>query len=95
MIQKQVPPEGDTFDDRFLPGGTRIAVSILPIQRSKEVFGQDSEVFRPERWLDISDEKYREMSQTVDQVFGWGRWQCLGKPVAMLELNKVFVEVSQ
>ncbi|KAI4866921.1 cytochrome P450 [Hypoxylon rubiginosum] len=93
LIQKQVPPEGDTFDDRFLPGGTRIAVSILPIQRSKEVFGQDSEVFRPERWLDISDEKYREMSQTVDQVFGWGRWQCLGKPVAMLELNKVFVEL--
>ncbi|KAI1770582.1 cytochrome P450 [Hypoxylon cercidicola] len=93
LIQKQVPPEGDTFDGRFLPGGTRMAVNILPIQRSKEVFGQDSDVFRPERWLDISDEKYREMSQTVNQVFGWGRWQCLGKPVAMLELNKIFVEL--
>ncbi|KAI0895193.1 cytochrome P450 [Annulohypoxylon nitens] len=93
LVQKQVPPEGDTFDGRFLPGGTRIAVNILSIQRSRETFGQDSDVFRPERWLDISDEKHREMSQTVDQVFGWGRWQCLGKPVAMLELNKVFVEL--
>ncbi|KAI0903056.1 hypothetical protein F4823DRAFT_620123 [Ustulina deusta] len=33
------------------------------------------------------------MSQVVDQVFGWGRWQCLGKQIALLELNKVIVEL--
>ncbi|KAI0112223.1 cytochrome P450 [Nemania sp. FL0031] len=93
LFSKQVPAEGDTFDGRFLPGGTRVAVNIIAIQRSKEVFGQDADVFRPERWLEASSEKHREMSQTVDQVFGWGRWQCLGKPIAMLELNKVFVEL--
>jgi cytochrome P450 len=94
LIEKQVPPEGGTFDGRFLPGGTRIAVNIVAIQRLKTVFGQDADVFRPEWWLEATEDKRREMSQTVDQVFGWGSWQCLGKSVAMLELNKVFVEVS-
>ncbi|KAI1282959.1 cytochrome P450 [Xylaria sp. FL0933] len=93
LVAKLVPPEGDTFEGRFLPGGTRVSVNILSIQRSKDVFGEDADVFRPERWLDISDEKQREMSYVVDQVFGWGRWQCLGKQIAMLELNKVIVEL--
>lgn len=79
-----------------MPGGTRVSViNILSIQKSKDFFGEDADVFRPERWLDISDEKYREMSQVVDQVFGWGRWQCLGKQIALLELNKVIVEVRK
>ncbi|KAI0102733.1 cytochrome P450 [Nemania sp. FL0031] len=93
MITKQVPPEGDSFEGRFLPGGTRVSVNIRSIQRSKDVFGEDADLFRPERWLDISDKKYREMSQVVDQVFGWGRWQCLGKQIALLELNKAIVEL--
>ncbi|KAI0534562.1 cytochrome P450 [Xylaria digitata] len=93
LLKKQVPAEGDTFDGRFLLCGMRLAVNILSIQRSKDVFGPDADVFRPERWLEASDKKHREMSQTVDQVFGWGRWQRLGKPVAMLELNKVFVQL--
>ncbi|KAI3338722.1 cytochrome P450 [Ustulina deusta] len=94
LVAKQVPLEGDTFGGRFLPGGTRVSViNILSIQKSKDFFGEDADVFRPERWLDISDEKYREMSQVVDQVFGWGRWQCLGKQIALLELNKVIVEL--
>ncbi|KAI0399649.1 cytochrome P450 [Xylaria palmicola] len=93
LVSKQVPPEGDNFEGRYIPGGTRVSVNILAIQRSKEIFGQDPDVFRPERWIDISEEKYRDMSQTVDQVFGWGRWQCLGKQIALLELNKVIVEL--
>ena len=26
--------------------------------------------------------------------FKYGKWQCLGKTIALLELNKIFVEVS-
>ncbi|KAI4863833.1 cytochrome P450 [Hypoxylon rubiginosum] len=93
MIMKEVPPEGDTIDGKFIPGGTRIGQNIMYIQRSKAIFGPDADIFRPERWLDIDREKHREMTQTVELVFGYGRWGCSGKSVAFLELNKVYVEL--
>lgn len=82
-------------DGKFIPGGTRIGQNIMYIQRSKAIFGPDADIFRPERWLDIDREKHREMTQTVELVFGYGRWGCSGKSVAFLELNKVYVEVSK
>ena len=30
----------------------------------------------------------------MELIFGYGRFHCLGKNVAMIELNKFFVEVS-
>ncbi len=93
LTMKEVPPEGDTIDGKFVPGGTRIAHAFLSIQRSKDIFGPDADLFRPERWIGIDPEKHREMTQTVELVFGYGRWGCSGKVVAFIELNKVYVEV--
>lgn len=90
---KQVPPQGDTIHGYFVPGGTRIAQSFVGIERSKDMFGDDADIFRPERWLNITPDKRREMTQTVELVFGHGRWGCAGKPVAMMEMNKIYVEV--
>jgi cytochrome P450 len=93
---KEVPPGGDTLaDGRFLPGGTRIGQNVLGMQRRRDIYGDDADVFRPERWLGVARERRQLMVQTVELVFGYGRWGCLGKPVAFLELNKVFVEVSE
>lgn len=90
---KTVPPGGDTIDGKFIPGGTQLGVSPLSIHHSKKMFGEDAEMFRPERWLEAKGEKLEEMSSTVDLVFHSGKWQCLGKTVALMEFNKIFVEV--
>lgn len=90
-MAKQVPPEGDTINGMFVPGGTQIGYSAWGIFRNKKIWGEDAHVFRPERWLDGGN--IREQELALEQIFAAGRYQCLGKNVALMELNKVFVEV--
>jgi cytochrome P450 len=79
---------------RRIPAGTNVAWAPFTIMRSKAVFGEDAGIFRPERWLDIPHDKWRQMDQTVMLDFGSpSRWECLGKNIAMIELNKTYVEV--
>jgi cytochrome P450 len=91
---KEVPAGGDVIEGMFIPGGTQIGSSPLGIHRSKKIFGVDADLFRPERWTDATPEKFAEMASTVDLVFHYGKYQCLGRGVALMEFNKIFVEVS-
>ena len=91
---KQVPPGGDVIDDKYLPEGTQIGGPLYAVQRSKEIYGLDADIFRPERWIEASTGKVIEMTSTVDLCFHYGKYQCLGKSVALMEFNKLFVEVS-
>jgi cytochrome P450 len=63
--------------------------------RDGDVFGPDPEMFRPERWLNIPEERYAEMARVVDLAFGSGRFKCLGRSVALMELNKIIIEVRR
>jgi cytochrome P450 len=51
-ITRLVPPEGAEIGGKKFPGGTRVAVNGWVLHRSKEIFGADPKVFRPERWLE-------------------------------------------
>ena len=90
---KTVPPGGDVINGRHIPAGTQIGSSPFGIHHSKKLFGADAEVFRPERWLEAEGEHMAQMTSTVDLVFHYGKYQCLGKTVALMEFNKIFVEV--
>ncbi|OCL05628.1 cytochrome P450 [Glonium stellatum] len=97
LLSKVVPPEGDTVEidgkKMYLPGGTNVGYCAWGIHRNKDVFGEDADVFRPERWLEASGENLAHMTKTAELVWGWGKYQCLGRPIAMIELNKVFFEL--
>ncbi|KAF4637192.1 hypothetical protein G7Y89_g902 [Cudoniella acicularis] len=93
VLPKVTPPNGDTFKGRYIPGGTEIGLCWWGLQRNKEIYGEDSAVFRPERWLRASGQKLENMERTAALAFGYGRYQCLGKNIAQLELNKVFFEL--
>ncbi|EFQ32001.1 cytochrome P450 [Colletotrichum graminicola] len=84
---------GDTFKGVHLPEGTRIGYCAWGIFRRQDIWGPDSHLFRPERWLEADAERLRTMEGTLELVFGYGKWQCLGRNVAWMELNKVFVEL--
>ncbi|WYZ46111.1 hypothetical protein EsH8_IX_000336 [Colletotrichum jinshuiense] len=93
QLSKVVPKGGDTFKGIFLPEGTQIGYCAWGVFRRRDIWGPDSDLFRPERWLEADAENLRLMESTLELVFGYGRWQCLGRNVAMMELNKVFVEL--
>jgi cytochrome P450 len=99
LKHKQVPEAGVVEHGYCLPAGTQVAQNIAGITRNPELFAPDPKVFRPERWVDArADEEdaqqYRAMREAVDLVFGYGKYQCMGKGTALMELNKVIVEVS-
>ena len=94
LFNKRVPPGGDTIHGKFIPEGTEIAYAAWDFYMDPAIFGADAEIFRPERWLEASEEELAAMQKTVDLIFGYGKYQCLGKPIALLELGKALAEVT-
>ncbi|KAK4464346.1 cytochrome P450 [Cladorrhinum samala] len=98
LLPKDVPKGGDTVtlasgEKVFLPGGTYIGVATLKMHRDKELYGDDADLFRPERWFEEDKEKLAAMTKVNDLTFGHGKWQCLGKTVAQMEINKLLFEL--
>lgn len=97
-VPKQVPAGGDTVtvdgEPVWLPGGTYVGIASMAMLRRESIFGEDVNEFRPERWLIEDEAKVAVMSRTVDLVFGYGKYQCLGKAIALTEMGKALFEVS-
>ena len=103
LMAKMVPEGGAKIEvngvERFAPGGTQVGWNSWGMMHDPEIFGADAEIFRPERWLprDGSTKEHDrvvKMSETVSLCFGYGRFGCLGRGVAAMELNKAVIEVS-
>jgi cytochrome P450 len=93
LMLKEVPAGGDTLNGLFIPEKTGIGWSAFGLMRNEKVWGDDAKMFRPERWLEGSPEEIQKKDLNLEMVFGYGKYQCLGKNVARMELNKIFVEV--
>jgi cytochrome P450 len=52
------------------------------------VFGDDVEVFRPERWL-IEDREQLRVMEAAHMGFSRGRRNCLGQNIALLQIKKL------
>ncbi|KAI8688953.1 hypothetical protein NCS55_00150600 [Fusarium keratoplasticum] len=90
---KQVPPEGDTINGYFVPGGTQVGQGFHAVGRSRLVWGEDADMFRPERWLIADESELKRMTAAWDTHFGHGKYVCLGKPIALMEIHKAVFEL--
>ncbi|TDZ19369.1 Cytochrome P450 monooxygenase lolP1 [Colletotrichum orbiculare MAFF 240422] len=97
IVSKEVPAGGDAVHGFRLPAGTQLGENVCGIGRARDVFGPDAHVFRPERWIEAArggdERRFREMLSTADLVFGYGKFYCMGRSIALIELNKIFVEL--
>ncbi|KAL9941557.1 hypothetical protein ACHAQF_006947 [Verticillium nonalfalfae] len=96
LFPRDVPAGGDTVvvdGERIaLPGGVCIGYSAYAMHRDEALYGDDAQAFRPERWFEDDKDKLAAMVRTNDMVFGDGRFTCLGKPVAQMEMAKTIFE---
>ena len=91
VLERIVPKAGATIAGRFIPGGTTVGCNAYVVHRRREIFGQDVENFRPERWLEsegADPKQVKEMRATMFQ-FGAGSRTCIGKNISLLEIYKI------
>ncbi|KAI1758569.1 cytochrome P450 [Hypoxylon sp. FL1150] len=86
-------PQYLTVPFAVIPGGTLIGHNAIGLTRNPAVFGEDVDVFRPERFLECDEAEKLNMERAVDILFGGGRWKCAGRPIAFWEFNKVYFEL--
>jgi cytochrome P450 len=94
LLPKIVPEGGDELHGKSLPAGTAVCMNMSSLLRSPALFGPDADVFRPERFIELDQTRRSEMERNVELAFGYGHSMCLGKLVAIMELNKVIFEVN-
>lgn len=51
-LPREAPPGGLTVCGRIFPEGTILSVPTYTVHRDTEIWGDDADVFRPERWIE-------------------------------------------
>ena len=92
LLERIVPEGGAEISGTFLPAGIVIGVNPWVAARDKDVYGEDSNNFRPERWLEVDAERLRLMERN-NLAFGSGARTCLGKNVSLFEMSKLIPQV--
>ncbi|SLM40221.1 cytochrome p450 family protein [Lasallia pustulata] len=84
-LPRVTPSGGIEIDNRFIPEGTVIGVNPWVVHRDSQVYGEDVEAFRPDRWLkdDTGD------TERFFFAFGSGARMCLGRNLSWMEMSKL------
>lgn len=93
LLPRVVPKGGDSYNGKYLPPGTVVGLAQWNFTRKNKVYGEDCEVFRPERWLEASPEQLARMEKSHELLFMTGRHRCLGERIARMELYKMIFEL--
>lgn len=81
-LPRLIPPgPGITLLGHHFPQGTVLSVPAYTIHYSTEIWGEDADVFRPERWENVT-----EKQKAAFIPFSYGPRACVGRNVAEMEL---------
>ncbi|EXJ81716.1 hypothetical protein A1O1_07781 [Capronia coronata CBS 617.96] len=92
LMERHVPPEGVEIQGHFIPGGTIVGINPWVTNRDKSVF-PDPDEFRPQRWLEVSPDRLKQMDNILELNFGGGSRKCIGRNISMIEMQKVLPQL--
>ncbi|EON97386.1 putative p450 monooxygenase protein [Phaeoacremonium minimum UCRPA7] len=87
-LDRIVPATGATICGKYIPAGTIVGCQIDAIHLDEDVYGKDASEFRPERWIEASEDQKRRMDRAF-LAFSAGKRTCTGIHIAWLEMKKV------
>lgn len=91
-LWREVPTGGATISGTYFPAGTSVGINPWVAHRNRDVWGHDAEDFRPERWMESSEDQLREMN-AMYMPFGLGSRTCIGKNISLLEVSKLIPQL--
>lgn len=83
VMSRKAPPGGGNIGDRYFPAGASVGVSAFAYHRQCDAFGSFPEQYRPERWLEASEQQRKGMEANF-LSFGAGSRICIGRNISML-----------
>ncbi|KAL1706742.1 cytochrome P450 [Schizophyllum commune] len=89
--------DGREVSEVLVPAGTVVVIAIMNANRNKEIWGEDADEWKPERWLEplpasVTDAHIPGVYGNLMTFLGGGR-ACIGFKFSQLEMKVVLVEL--
>ncbi|KAK8132120.1 cytochrome P450 oxidoreductase [Apiospora kogelbergensis] len=94
-LWRVVPEGGATVSSQYFEAGSVLGINVWVAHYDRDVYGDDVDVFRPERWIETEKEdpeRVRRMEANY-MPFGLGSRTCIGRHVSTLEMYKLVPEL--
>ncbi|KAF9007215.1 CYP63 cytochrome P450 monooxygenase-like protein [Cyathus striatus] len=89
------PSSDPTEKPYYIPAGTKSAYSVFIMQRRKDLWGPDADVFDPDRFLDERLKQYLVKNSFIFLPFNAGPRICLGQQFAYNEMSFIIIRLLQ
>lgn len=83
-MERVVPAGGAEIGGKFFPAGTVVGMNPWVVHRCREVFGEDADKWRPERWLEVDGTTRASMERCLLTVSLPWIWTAPKKPLSRI-----------
>ncbi|KAF2963896.1 hypothetical protein GQX73_g9664 [Xylaria multiplex] len=95
QLPRKSPSGGVELEGFFIGPSSTISMSPLAQNRSKAIFGDDANEWKPERWI-VGELNTEDQIRYMDKnlaTFGYGSRTCIGRNLANVEMTKFVAEI--